>query len=379
MKILHLLYESKNDYFGIGGVGIRAYNIYRYLKDRHDITLLCRKYPGASDEEINGLRHIFVGAESKNFTKALLLYTYHAASFVRKYGKEFDIIIEEFSPAIPTFLNLYTKRPVVLQIQGFTGTEYFKKYNIVYSTILFLFEKIRPKFYRNIIVVSDTTIKRFDLQPRRTIQVISNGIAEEIFRVEPGESDYILFLGRIDIYQKGLDLLLEAYKTVYRHFPHVRLIIAGDGRDRDDFSHLINGLPEDIQKNIHLSGWVEKAHKTSLLKDSLMVVVPSRHETQGIVVLEAMAYGKPVVASNIREFRYVIESGAGIAFQAGDASSLARSMKSCIASTNRKSMGIKGRERVQDLTWRNIALKYEHFLLDVLDEDKKEKNRSHQE
>ena len=49
MKILHLLYESKGDYFGIGGVGIRAYEIYRRLKDRHDITLLCKKYPGAVD------------------------------------------------------------------------------------------------------------------------------------------------------------------------------------------------------------------------------------------------------------------------------------------------------------------------------------------
>jgi glycosyltransferase involved in cell wall biosynthesis len=366
MKILHILYESRDDYFGIGGVGIRAYNIYRYLKERHDITLLCRKYPGAADGEINGLRHTYVGSAGKNFTKALLSYAYHAASFVKKYGSKFDIIIEEFSPAIPTFLNLYRKRPVVLQMQGYTGKEYFKKYNIVYSTVLFIFEKIRPKFYKNIIVVSEATIQRFHLQQHPHIQVISNGISENIFRIEPGESDYILFLGRIDIYQKGLDLLLEAYKNIHRDFPHLKLVVAGDGRDMENFKKLMNGLPEHIQKNIHLPGWVESEKKTSLLRDALMVVVPSRHETQGIVVLEAMAYSKPVVTSNIPEFRYVKDAGAGIPFQAGDALSLADSMRSCISNKDRKSIGIKGRESVQSLTWQNLSLKYERFLLDVL-------------
>jgi len=55
MRILHLLYESKSDYFGIGGVATRAYEIYRYLRERHDITLLCKRCPGAEDGEINGL------------------------------------------------------------------------------------------------------------------------------------------------------------------------------------------------------------------------------------------------------------------------------------------------------------------------------------
>ena len=85
MKILHLLYESQGDYFGIGGVGTRAYEIYRRLKDRNEITLLCRKYPGAKDREIEGLKHVFVGTESTNFTKALLSYAYHSAGFVKRW------------------------------------------------------------------------------------------------------------------------------------------------------------------------------------------------------------------------------------------------------------------------------------------------------
>ena len=138
MKILHLLYESKGDYFGIGGVGIRAYEIYGRLKDRHDITLLCKKYPGAVDGYKEGVKHVFVGTESRGLTKTLLSYAWQALLFARKYGKEFDIIIEEFSPGIPTFLHFFSGRPLVLQIQGYTGIKYFEKYNIFYSFVLYI-------------------------------------------------------------------------------------------------------------------------------------------------------------------------------------------------------------------------------------------------
>src|SRR4030043_77893 len=160
MKILHLLYESKGDFFGIGGVGIRAYEIYRYLKNRHDVVLLCKKYPSAKDREIDGLKHIFVGTESKSLIKTLLSYAYHAAQFVKKHGNEYDIIIEEFSPAIPTFLHAFTEKPIVLQVQGYTGRHYFKKYNPVYALVLYVLEHLRSRFYNNFIFMSIETVKR---------------------------------------------------------------------------------------------------------------------------------------------------------------------------------------------------------------------------
>jgi glycosyltransferase involved in cell wall biosynthesis len=371
MKILHLLYESKGDYFGIGGVGVRAYEIYKYLKDRHNITLLCKKYLGAEDREIEGIRHIFVGAENKSLTKTLLSYAYHATRFVKKYGDNFDIIIEEFSPAIPTFLHTFTKKPIVLQIQGYTGVRYFEKYNIFYSGILYIFERLLPLFYRNIIVVSYITKKRYHFNNRnKKIEVISNGIPEELLSYNSGESDYILYLGRIDIHHKGLDILLDAYREFYKIFPHIGLVIAGDGRDREKFLALIQKLPGAIQKNIELSGWADDKKKVHLLRNALMVIMPSRYETQGIVALEAMACGKPLVVSDIPELRYVMQSEAGISFKTGDALSLAQSMKDLMATSERKEMGQRGREYVKGFTWDRIALKYEQFLHEVVEKDK---------
>jgi glycosyltransferase involved in cell wall biosynthesis len=236
----------------------------------------------------------------------------------------------------------------------------------VYSTVLYILEKFLPGRYRDVILVSDVTRKRLKLNDKQNIQVISNGISDEIFAIEPGESDYILFLGRIDIYQKGLDILFSAYVNFYKQFPDIRLVIAGDGRDRDRFKMIMDCLPQHLKKNIELTGWVEKERKKSLLKDALFVVIPSRHETQGIVALEAMAYGKPIVVSDIKELQYVTECRAGISFKSEDALSLAQCMINCISSNERTAMGNNGRERVKDFTWQNLAIKYENFLTSVL-------------
>jgi glycosyltransferase involved in cell wall biosynthesis len=366
MKILHLLYESRGDPFGIGGVGIRAYEIYRRIQDRHDVTLLCKKYPGAIDGPLEGLRHIFVGTESRSLTKTLLSYAYHASRFVQRHGHEYDIIVEEFSPGIPTFYRLFTTRPVVLQLQGYTGVKYFEKYNIVYSLVLYLFERLLPLFYRNFIFVSEAAKRRYRLDDHRNnITIVSNGIAEELLSCDSGDSDYMLYLGRIDIHHKGLDILLDAFRDFNRTFPHIKLVLGGDGRDREKFKALFQKLPESIKKNIELRGWVDGEEKEELLKNALMVVMPSRYETQGIVALEAMAYGKAVIVSDIPELRYVTQNKAGVSFRAGDALSMAQSMKNLMASGERKQMGQRGRDWVKHYTWEKIALQYEAFLYNV--------------
>lgn len=365
MKILHLLYESKGDYFGIGGVGIRAYEIYRHLSSRHDITLLCKKYPGARDKEIEGLKHVFVGSESNNLTRALLSYACHAAQFARKYGDEFDIIIEEFSPAIPTFLHLWTKKPLVLQVQGYTGRFYFKKYNPFYALVLCGLEQVRPRFYRQFIFISDQTVKRFALKNNANHIVIPNGVSDKFLNLPPGEGDYILYLGRIDIYGKGLDLLIRAYREFFQSFPHIRLVIAGAGRDMDRFHDLLNGLPDTVRKNIELPGWVSGNEKEKVLQNAFFVVFPSRHEVQPISVLEAMACAKAVVVSDIQEFSFVSEYGAGLSCSNGDTVSLAQSMRDMALSDMRKEMGQRGRNLVRDHTWDKIAVIYEEFLKSV--------------
>jgi len=78
-----------------------------------------------------------------------------------------------------------------------------------------------------------------------------------------------------------------------------------------------------------------------------------------------MGSGKAVLVSDIPEFRFVKETGAGTEFKAGDARSLAQAMKDLLIHRERKEMGQRGRDWVKYYTWDQIALKYEEFLYKI--------------
>ncbi|MDA8434251.1 MAG: glycosyltransferase family 4 protein [Nitrospiraceae bacterium] len=366
MRILHLLYESRGDYFGTGGVATRAYEIYRRLKDRHDITLLCKRYPGAQEGEIEGLRHAFAGIESKSLLKTLLSYAFQAARWVRERQEEYDVIVEEFSPAIPTFLHAVARKPVVLQVQGYTGSLYFRKYNPLYAAALVAMEQLRPAGYADFIFISPETAAGFRRKAASRVGIIENGVSPELLAVPMTDGGYVLYLGRIDIYGKGLDLLLSAYAEFSDSFPSMRLRIAGDGRDMKEFREMISRLPGGVREKVDLIGWVSGGVKTEVLQKAAFAVFPSRHEVQPIAVLEAMACGKAVVVSDIPGFSVATKSGGGLSFRRGDASALASAMKTLAVNKKQmKELGIKGRERVTDLTWDRIAQRYEKFLIET--------------
>ncbi len=191
-------------------------------------------------------------------------------------------------------------------------------------------------------------------------------MSPELLDLPPNEGEYILYLGRIDIYGKGLDILMNAYKEFCESFYNIKLVIAGDGRDMESFKTELMELPDDVRQNMELLGWVSGDEKIEVISKSLFAVFPSRHEVQPIAVLEAMACGKAVIVSDIPEFYFVTKQRGGITFKSGNFSSLAQSMKDLITSSERKEMGLRGRDWVKDFTWDKIAMKYEEFLQNVL-------------
>lgn len=367
MKILHLLYESDGDYFGVGGVAVRAYEIYKRLKNRHDITLLCKKYEGAKNCVINELDHIFVGSVSTNLTNSLLSYGYESARYLKQYGDSYDLIIDEFSPAIPSFSHLCTKTPIILQMQGYTDYHYFRKYNPISALCLYLSEKIRPIFYENLIVINQHTLEKLPVNKYKNFLILPNGIDIKMLQHDYYEGDYILYLGRIDYYAKGLDLLLKAYSEVLKKFQTVKLLIAGDGRDRELLKRELSKLPDTVRKNISTTGWIQGEKKIDILKGANFCVLPSRHETQGITLLEAMACKKALIVSDINELGYAVHCGAGVSFKNGSYQSLKDRMieyLSCPSSLITK--GNAGYEWVKEFTWDKISSKYDDFLVKVL-------------
>jgi glycosyltransferase involved in cell wall biosynthesis len=368
MKILQIIYEAPGSPFGFGGAGFRAHEIYRRLRDRHDITLLCLKYEGARDGKINGLRHIFLGTESPSLSKSVLAYTIRSAAFVRRYGKTFDVIVENFLPSTPFFSRFLTETPVVLQVQGIMEGHSRKKFNPLYSLPMSFVEWFYPKLHSAFIFVSEVTKKKVLSDARAGgifSPVIPNGINSELLRTLPGDENYILFFSRIDRYTKGLDLLIQAFTKIHGSSEQVKLILAGYEFDR--FEDLVSGLPPAVKERIGYAGFVSGEEKVRLLSGARFAVLPSRHESSPISVLEAAACGKAVIVSDIAELRFVEENGFGMCFRSGSVDDLAEKMQGLLhEESSRERMGLKGREYAGEFLWDAIALRFEEALREVV-------------
>ena len=364
MKILQIIYESPGCPFGFGGAGVRAYEIYKRLKDRHDITLLCMKYPGAEDGEREGLKHIFAGTESRSLTRSVLAYTMRAAQFVRKHADNFDVIIENFLPSTPFFSKFLTRKPVILQVQGIMEKHSLKKFSPLHSLPMYAVEQFYPGLHDRFIFVSDITKKKIMERVKRQViscHVIPNGIGEDLLNVVPEEKDYILFLSRIDIYTKGLDILIKAFEKISIRHPALRLILAGYEFDR--FDSLLSGIPTSLRKRIEYAGFVTGDAKIRLLSGAKLFVMPSRHESSPISILEAAACAKAVIVSDIPELKYVREAGFGLTFPSGSAEGLAEKIELLLTdSTMGETLRSRGREYAGGLLWDNIAIQFKDAL-----------------
>ena len=368
MKILQLIYESIGSPFGFGGAGVRAYEIYKRLKDKHDITLLCTKYPGAIDGEIEGLKHVFLGIESKSLTKSVLSYTIKAARFVRRLGNDFDVIVENFLPSTPFFSRFLTKRPVILQVQGIMGWHSLKKFNPFYSIPMYMFERFYPGLYDRFIFVSDITKEKVLSRIKgkcKLCPVIPNGINKELLSVTPWDGDYILFLSRIDIYTKGLDLLINAFERISSEFPDLRLMLAG--YEFNSFTKLVSNRPASIKERIEYAGFVTGDKKAKLLSGAKIFILPSRHESSPISILEAAACGKPVIVSDIPELSFVQKEGFGLSFPSGSVDGMTEKVRILLRDNKqREAMGRLGREFSSKFLWDTIAIQFEDVLNNIL-------------
>ncbi len=116
----------------------------------------------------------------------------------------------------------------------------------------------------------------------------------------------ILFLGRLHI-KKCPDDLLKAFSYVIRRIPNSKLVFAGAG---DEFVKLKKIAKElAIEKNVIFAGFVSEKEKWDLIKRCDVFVLPSIIEGFAITIMEVMACGKPVIATNIEPFSEIITNG----------------------------------------------------------------------
>ena len=129
------------------------------------------------------------------------------------------------------------------------------------------------------------------------------------------------FLGRYDEPRKGMPVLLDGLARLAPDRPELRLLVAGRG----DAEDLLSELPPALAGRVELLGQVSEADKARMLRSVDVYCAPNLGgESFGIILLEAMAAGAPILASDLDPFRRVLDDGrAGTLFRTGDPAALA--------------------------------------------------------
>lgn len=164
----------------------------------------------------------------------------------------------------------------------------------------------------------------------------------------------VVFLGRIDEPRKGLAVLLEALPELVRQVPDVRLLVGGPG----DVDAVRATVPPQLRGHVHLLGLVDEADKPGLYASGHVYCAPHTHgESFGIVLVEALATGTPVVASDLEAFRRVLDDGrCGALFPVGDADALATTLAAVLGSPEtQRDLSAAGSSHVRRFDWGTVV------------------------
>jgi len=309
MRILHLGFEDHHRP-GAGGGSGRNQEVNRRLAKNHDVTVVVAAYPGCLDRVEEGVqyRHVGVGGP---YTPSLLSYFACLPWVVAKASRKrsYDLIVEEFAPPCSSLgIAAWTSLPTCANVQWFFAAEKAREYRLPGWTMETV-ERWGARRYTHIIALSNDLADQIrTISPRAEIEVNGMGVAPPNLGAPiapiPRSS---VFLGRLDIEHKGLDLLLEALAVLPSG--SADLTIAGEGRGRPQIEEQVKRL--NLGDQVHLVGDVRGDDKWRLLAGAQLVVMPSRRETFGLSALEAMAVGRPVLAFDIPCLRSVVTSERG--------------------------------------------------------------------
>ena len=190
--------------------------------------------------------------------------------------------------------------------------------------------------------------------------IIPNGVDVRMFAGAqplpewPGDGKAIVFFGRVDEPRKGLSVLLQAFPLVRKEFPNLRLLIAGPGEMDDLIAHLSD---EDAQA-ITKIGLVDQSTKPRVYASGTVYIAPNTGgESFGIVLLEAMASGTPVLASDLDAFDRVLDHGAaGRLFKNEDPDSLATELIQLLRDEAEQArLRVAGAQRASEFDWSTVA------------------------
>lgn len=340
----------------------------------HEIHIFAPSYPNYDETEDNVYRFFSVPAPSNpDFTIALPIHP-GIGNVVKKLQLD---IIHVHSPftmgrvgshyarkcGVPLLFTYHTRYDQYIHYLP-VATELAKEAAIKYSA----------RFCNScdhVIVPSteiQSIIKGHDVS--KPISVIPTGVPLDKFNSPqpdwlhrtyeiPMENKVLLTVGRLTP-EKNLPFLIQAYRTVKERLPKTSLVIAAQGPMEDELKNLVQSLNLSLQKDIIFAGVLPFDDLVLAYSAADLFVFSSLTETQGLVLVEAMAAGLPVAAVRASGVQEMVDHGVAGLLSDCEPDSLAEAICAIIQdSALSQQMSLAARKKAEKLSASNMALKLE--------------------
>ena len=343
-----------------GGVQLHVQDLAEHLlASGHEVSVL------APAEEDTPLPPYVVSAGRAvpvryNGSVARLAFGPPAAARVNRWLEDgrFDVvhIHEPASPSVSVLALWAAQGPVVATFH--TATLKSRALRAAQPILRPSLEKLSAR-----IAVSETARQTVAAHLGGDTVVVPNGVYVARFRPEPddprrwparGGAPSVVFLGRFDEPRKGLDVLTVAVPAILREHPDVQILVAGPG----DIAEVTRSLPARVARACRFLGTVSHEEKVALLAGATVYVAPNTGgESFGIILVEAMSAGAPVVASALPAFDDVLDRGrAGLLFPVGDHAGLARQVGRLLGDDElRRQVAAAGAARAWTFDWSRVG------------------------
>jgi phosphatidylinositol alpha-mannosyltransferase len=365
---------TSNSFYFPGGVQEHMKSLLRYLKSRGHYTKIIG--PRFKRQENYGEDFMLVGRAVRlrsNASITTFAFFLNPNRIYRVLNREKFDILHFHNPSLLTSLYIAFKKAdaKIVFTAHFLAEDSpvvrFLKVPIEKSIKRYASDKID-----GIICDSSAALKKLPralkgpkviIPPGIDLSQFSPGI-KKIERYVDGKLN-LLFLGRIER-RKGLDHLLRAYAQVKERNPQVRLIVAGGGNEMTQCLSLAEGLG---LKDVHFAGGVTAEEKLRYLATADIFCSPALYgESFGIVLVEAMAMGKPIVAYANAGYRQLLVGPAKeFMVKPGDTSGLARKIETLLKDRRlRNELGAWGLAECQKYSGERVGREIENYYEQVM-------------
>jgi phosphatidylinositol alpha-mannosyltransferase len=290
-----------------------------------------------------------------NGSVARLNFGFLSAARVRRWLHEgaFDVIHihEPTSPSLGLLACWAAQGPIVATFH--TSNPRSRAMIAAYAILQAALEKISAR-----IAVSEYARRTLVEHLGGDAVVIPNGVDVDFFaKAEPKpewQGDTIGFIGRIDEPRKGLPVLMRALPGIVAARPRTRLLVAGRGNAEE----AVEDLPKPLRSHVEFLGMISDEDKARLLRSIDLYVAPNTGgESFGIILVEAMSAGAPVLASDLDAFAQVLDHGAaGELFPNEDADALAEAAVRLLGDPARRAeLRARGSVHVRRFDWSTVG------------------------